>query len=116
MQSPQVSAQPLQHQFEGRHTNTVSSVMNKPWHYKVHYHNDGTGRDTYIGVNSGGFYAPYSPHPAPPTGGFNVRKSYAPPSPVMHPLGVHYYSDGSGRDSYVIRTEGGLARDAKFTD
>jgi hypothetical protein len=35
---------------------------------------------------------------------------------VIAPLAVHYYSDGSGRDSYIGFNEGGLALRASFTD
>ena len=86
--------------------------MSKPYAYKVHYHNNGTGRDTYIGVSSGGLYdpRPYAPRAAPPMGKFNTRRSAVEPNPVMHAKPLHYHSDGTGRDSYVIRTEGGLAR------
>ena len=90
--------------------------MAKPYAYKVHYHNDGTGRDTYIGISSGGLYAPFRPVAAPPVGSFDVRKSWKEPNPIIHSRAVHYYSDGSGRDSYIIRTEGGLAKDRHYVD
>ena len=48
----QVVSYPHNHIFEGRHDNCQS--MAKPLAYKVHYHSDGTGRDTYINFNSGG--------------------------------------------------------------
>lgn len=35
---------------------------------------------------------------------------------MIVPLGVHYYSDGTGRDSYIGINEGGLAMRASFTD
>ena len=117
MKSTQVS-HPLQHAFEGQHTNQVSASMSKPYAYKVHYHNDGTGRDTYIGVSSGGLYdpRPYAHRPAFSFGKFNTRRSAVEPNPVMHAKPLHYRSDGSGRDSYVIRTEGGLAQDYSIVD
>jgi len=91
--------------------------MAQPYALKVHYHANGTGRDTYINVSSGGFYKPYKPVPAPPVGSFNTRRVANPaPSPVLHPMAVHYYSDGSGRDSYVVTTEGGLAQNYRNID
>ena len=43
----------------------------KPNGYKVTYHSNGTGRDTYINRNAGGLYAPYVPTPGPGVSSFN---------------------------------------------
>lgn len=95
----------------------MSRAQVKPNGYKVTYHSDGTGRDTYINRNSGGLYAPYVPRAGPGVSSFNTRRiPNAAPSPVIAPLAVHYYSDGSGRDSYISFNEGGLALRASFTD
>ena len=104
-------------QFEGYHDNQVTQTMVKPQNYKVHYHNNGTGRDSYIGVNSGGFNAPYVPYPGPPVGSFQTqRKSFAAPMPQMHAKPLHYHSDGTGRDRYIGINEGGLAHNPSFVD
>jgi len=57
------------------------------------------------------------PTPGPAVSSFNQRRIPAPsPAPVIVPLGVHYYSDGTGRDSYIGVNEGGLAMRTSFTD
>lgn len=38
------------------------------------------------------------------------------PSPEMRPLAVRYHSNGSGRDSYIGTTNGGLCNAYSFTD
>ena len=88
----------------------VTAVTAKPYAFKVHYNANGTGRDTYINRNSGGFFKPYCPTAGPPSGSFQSR-GYAvtSPSPVMKPLAVRYHSDGTGRDSYIGCTNGGLS-------
>lgn len=89
----------------------------KPNGYKVTYHSNGTGRDTYININAGGLYASYIPAPCLGVSSFNTKRIPAPaPAPVIAPLGVHYYSDGSGRDSYIGINEGGLAIRTSFID
>jgi hypothetical protein len=44
--------------FSSRFNTDVSSVRVQPQAFKVHYNANGTGRDTYIERNSGGFFAP----------------------------------------------------------
>ena len=76
------------------------------------YSADGQGRDLYISSNSGGFCKKYS-H------GLEVKENY--PSNVkfkyanvgVHPAPMVYRSDGSGRDSYILREAGGLRKEAK---
>jgi hypothetical protein len=74
------------------------------------YTTDGLGRDTYISFNNGGFWTS------------NIKEiKYTPNYPVYHNENYHslghsaapfkYYSDGSGRDSYIIKDSGGLKRD-----
>lgn len=31
------------------------------------------------------------------------------PSPVLSPMPVHYFNNGSGRDTYIGHTDGGLS-------
>ena len=83
--------------------------------YKVHYHNDGTGRDTYVGINSGGlFTTTKAPERAFKTvGNFNMeRRATLKPAPVMQPMSPHYRSDGTGRDTNICINEGGLMHNA----
>lgn len=79
----------------------------------IQYYPDGSGRDSYINSNSGGFsrFMPkqliqkYSSYPRAPVYNFkDLRKtSWA----------IKYKSDGSGRDSYIISNSGGLVYDWK---
>jgi hypothetical protein len=65
----------------------------------VNYRINGTGRDTYISANNGGYYRVNSminkPNPC--------RNSYirpvTPSTPA--PRSVKYISDGTGRDRYI---------------
>ena len=74
------------------------------------YTTDGLGRDTYISMNNGGFWTK------------NIKEiKYTPNYPVYHNENYHslghsaapfrYYSDGSGRDTYVLQNSGGLKKD-----
>ena len=75
----------------------------------VFYSSDGMGRDGYITYNDGGFWKD------------NIRQITLKPDypknnyKVFHSLNhqaapFNYYSDGSGRDSYVIQNNGGLVK------
>lgn len=67
----------------------------------LYYTFDGTGRDSYIGINSGGLCANTEGKCA---GGRremvfrDLKKNYQNP---FTPKVVHYHSDGSGRDKYI---------------
>jgi hypothetical protein len=94
---------------------TSSQVYPNPM--RVSYHANGTGRDTYINVHSGGFFKPYAPVAAAPVGSFSMKKiPNASPSPVIHAKPHHYRSDGSGRDYYIGINEGGLAHQPSFVE
>jgi len=75
----------------------------------VFYSSDGMGRDGYITYNDGGFWKD------------NIRQITLKPDypknnyKIFHSLNhqaapFNYYSDGSGRDSYVIQHNGGLVK------
>lgn len=76
------------------------------------YTPDGLGRDTYISTNNGGFW-----------GKDNKDINFVPSYPVYHKRVFHslrhdaapfrYYSDGNGRDSYILDRDGGLRHDHK---
>lgn len=78
----------------------------------VQYTADGQGRDLYISSNSGGFCKKYN-H------GVELKETY--PASVkfkftnvqLHSAPLVYRSDGSGRDSYILREAGGLREDIK---
>jgi hypothetical protein len=75
------------------------------------YTSDGKGRDTYIFHNNGGFDKNVSlSHLTPNYNQFrgkqfyNCRRNVAP---------LKYRSDGTGRDSYILKEHGGLEREFK---
>jgi hypothetical protein len=74
----------------------------------VYYPPDGSGRDTYIGINNGGTNIPYKSHTVPSGGNFMkfgpVRRVC---QPAIYARYQKYLSDGSGRDRYVISRHGG---------
>lgn len=73
------------------------------------YETDGLGRDGYISYNNGGFWkdnlkdAINKPRYDFPR--FNHFRSL-----TRFPAPFKYYSDGSGRDTYIIYNEGGLVK------
>jgi len=76
----------------------------------VFYHTNGTGRDSYIIDNNGGTCAKrsYSVHPV---SGRYFNTSHVKPriiKPSSDRKTIHYTSDGSGRDNYIIYNQGGL--------
>lgn len=73
------------------------------------YSGDGTGRDSYIILNNGGLTKEDKPNmmwPSIKMGNQNMRRVAEKPA-----VAFKYKSDGSGRDSYVIRNSGGLIND-----
>ena len=71
MINPQAAAVPHSSTFQDAYTSYVSMAQVKLKGYKVTYHSDGSGRDTYINRNAGGLYAPYVPTPGPGVSSFN---------------------------------------------
>mmetsp|Transcript_31889 Transcript_31889/g.54925 ORF Transcript_31889/g.54925 Transcript_31889/m.54925 type:complete len:153 (-) Transcript_31889:2405-2863(-) len=72
------------------------------------YHSDGTGRDNYIGFNSGGFFAKTGVMPELP-----VSRLYAKRRPSSMPIQgslkkVRYVTNGTGRDMYIASSSGGF--------
>ena len=81
------------------------------------YNTDGTGRDTYVSLNSGGFTVMNSPTRHPKSSSFSVGSS----PPNMKRGGVsgsggspakliHYSNNGTGRDSYIAFKDGGFTQ------
>ena len=79
------------------------------------YQPNGTGRDTYIYNDDGGFTKMKEPRPQFHPGTLllpNVEhkqryEKYK--KPAIHSKPIQYQSDGTGRDSYVKTTNGGLS-------
>ncbi len=78
----------------------------------VQYSTDGLGRDTYISHNNGGYW-PENTKQIYIVDKFDVPKHKYTGSLKKNVAPFKYYSDGSGRDSYVIHESGGLKRDHK---
>lgn len=77
------------------------------------YEHDGSGRDSYISYNCGGYWKTRIPPGTPleSSGGLCTRYRWRCPSHDVAPF--RYYSDGSGRDSYILINSGGLKRQYK---
>lgn len=78
--------------------------------YTTNYHIDGTGRDTYIASDNGGFYIRSEASKAADLGSFMCTKpklahNYSKSIPQKY---VFYTTNGSGRDSYIASTNGGF--------
>ncbi|CDW85150.1 UNKNOWN [Stylonychia lemnae] len=78
--------------------------------FTTNYQINGTGRDSYIAVNNGGFYASYEPAKAADLGSFLSNKAkyahnYNKQAPQKY---VFYTTNGSGRDSYIVNNNGGF--------
>ena len=90
--------------------NRMSAYTNKV--ASMRYHINGTGRDTYIQSNNGGFSQHHkgSVFPQPGTFRQSVYKSnihhnkYAPTEGKK----AHYIQNGGGRDSYILMNHGGF--------
>jgi hypothetical protein len=83
---------------------------------------DGTGRDTYIGVNSGGLKKCEKPLKICQSSGsffkpklmnFTCKTPKLKDYKIVH-QGIKYFGDGSGRDAYVITNGGGTIKNPKF--
>ncbi|CAD8107154.1 unnamed protein product [Paramecium primaurelia] len=73
-----------------------------------YYYSDGTGRDTYIQFDNGGLTMHAQRCHQPQIGSFQPKRN----GPIFRPQSsnktLHYVSDGSGRDKYVLDNHGGL--------
>jgi hypothetical protein len=78
----------------------------------VLYSTDGLGRDTYISFNNGGFWKDNIKNISMPEK-FDNKKQAAFKSLGKSVAPFKYYSDGSGRDSYIIYHSGGLKKEHK---
>ena len=79
------------------------------YRFSVNYQSTGTGRDTFVKHNNGGFFKAYHPVKAAPVGSFlTKRRPPAAPRPAIVSRGIYYHSDGSGRDNYIEIDSGGL--------
>ena len=101
----------------------VSHLTNRTFDPKVNrYQGDGSGRDTYVTYSNGGFIADSGVPSSSPFTGFQIKggnpkfftnHTKARPNAHKDAVPFRYFSDGSGRDSYVSSDNGGLI--AKYT-
>jgi hypothetical protein len=85
---------------------TKSNMGNSKTQY---YGGNGTGRDTYIYNNNGGFCPFKEPVKIEELGTFYFSKQRPRDSmPTIHSKGVNYVNNGGGRDTYISSSAGGL--------
>lgn len=77
-------------QYRGKAANTV------------HYRTNGTGRDQYIVGDNGGFCKAYQPVKYAEVRSFTQKRRVAEAAPQIHAKPLYYYSNGTGRDSYIV--------------
>jgi len=76
-----------------------------------HYFGSGTGRDSYIIKNNGGFNRvdkPNMEHTGVHLRQYNSNVARQAPTPSKDASTFYYQSDGTGRDTYVLKNNGGL--------
>ena len=110
--------------FRNVPTNTFATAISAPKDFDrkkmqrdrgIIYQPNGTGRDTYIYNDDGGFAKLKEPRPQFHPGtlllpSMQHKKFYSRyKKPTIHSRPIQYQSDGSGRDSYVKMTNGGLS-------
>ena len=88
--------------------NNYHNVMPKT----QNYFSDGSGRDTYICYDNGGYQYPSLKNPGNKRG-FSRPASAASAAPSRS---QHYTSDGSGRDSYIKHGDGGMHNISRLDD
>ena len=59
IQSSSVISKPYANVFQGEHAASVSRTQVKPSAFRVNYFADGTGRDTFVKNDNGGFFKAY---------------------------------------------------------
>jgi hypothetical protein len=74
----------------------------------TYYKNDGSGRDTYISFDNGGFH---KPRPTAPKMGNeqSLNNTFSHDAhPQLHGKHINYLQNGTGRDSYIFMSNGGF--------
>lgn len=92
--------------------NYVSRTQQPMLPYQRQYKTNGTGRDTYIAFDNGGFNTMYQPYKQAEIGTFGGGKGA---SKFFHRTSskptfkvVNYNLDGTGRDTYIKNSNGGF--------
>ena len=75
----------------------------------IFYNPNGTGRDSYIHSNHGGLSVMKENNTQPDCGAMDSREYHLQASsPFIHSKPVHYSTNGTGRDTYISWSSGGL--------
>ena len=91
----------------------ISSLYRSYSPRMARYSTDGNGRDLYVNYNNGGFWKKGVKVYTGSQRGPQVSEKYKLKPLMKHVAPFKYYSDGTGRDSYVISESGGLKHDQK---
>ena len=85
------------------------------------YNTDGSGRDTYVSTNSGGFSINNQPASAWHGGTMGAVAKAVSPGHVARGGGqgspgktIHYHVNGTGRDSYIHANHGGYVANYRW--
>ena len=70
LNASQVNNMPHNSVFQRTHSDFVSRTQVKPSAFRVNYFADGTGRDTFVKNDNGGFFKEFKPVPAYPVTAF----------------------------------------------
>lgn len=106
--------------------------LNHPSHMAIYrtenilrptYYGDGKGRDSYVFQNNGGFRDDREMMGSQPKSGWNINTRAGSPDQKFRMTAqggtglakrtsvIHYTSDGTGRDSYIIKNSGGTCNE-----
>mmetsp|Transcript_31850 Transcript_31850/g.23567 ORF Transcript_31850/g.23567 Transcript_31850/m.23567 type:complete len:97 (+) Transcript_31850:3-293(+) len=66
--------------------------------HTTHYHTNGTGRDSYIVRDNGGFCKMFEACKYGDVGTFGGKRIPRERAPVIHAKNLYYKADGTGRD------------------
>jgi len=88
--------------FQSQAKDALSKTQYRGTAHTVHYNTNGTGRDSYIVKDNGGFCKMFEPVSYPKIGSFGIKGDYRERVPVIHAKNVQYRSDGTGRDQYIV--------------
>lgn len=77
----------------------------------TYYHDNGTGRDSYIRINNGGMYVNTWAKTEYPSSQFRAKRSVTPHVQNSSGKVCRYKNNGGGRDAYIYSTMGGFESD-----
>ena len=88
----------------------MSQILKSAAKTSIYPQNDGSGRDTYVSFSNGGNTHEFSANARHVSYGTMKRSSsnFSPPTGLIPPKTLHYDQNGTGRDTYILTTSGGL--------